>query len=139
MVAPVPCNKVKSEAGPLVPTPNLLLVASQYRLALFWDNNPPVPIKGMEPAVNEENKGADEKVLLPAMVCAPVVITPLAVAEASGILNVWAEPEDEILKSVPVVPVANVWVLPVNPFKLVMAAPSLLLNADQSADDKKPL
>ena len=80
----------------------------------------------MEPAVSDENKGADEKVLLPAMVCAPVVTRPLAVAEASGILNVWAEPEDEIAKSVPVVPVAKVWVLLVKPFKLLMAAPDVV-------------
>ena len=80
-------------------------------------------MKGTEPVVREENKGAEEKVLAPAMVWAPVVTTPLAVAEASGILNVWVEPEEEILKSVPVLPVANVWVVAVRPFKLVMAAP----------------
>src|SRR5882724_5073182 len=73
-----------------------------------------------------ENKGADEKVLAPAMVCAPVVITPLAVADASGILKVCAVPEEEMAKSVPVVPTAKVWVAPVSPFKLVMAAPAVV-------------
>ena len=49
-----------------------------------------------------------------------MVIRPLAVAEALGILKVWAVPEDEIVKSVPAMPVAKVCVPPVNPFRLVM-------------------
>src|SRR5579864_8392491 len=69
--APLPCESVKSEAGVLVPMPNLLLVASQKKAALFCDSKPLVPINGTEPAVKVENKGADEKVLAPAIVCAP--------------------------------------------------------------------
>ena len=52
--------------------------------------------------------GAVLKVLAPAIVCEPVVITPLAVALASGKLNVWEVPLDTIAKSVPLVPVDNV-------------------------------
>ena len=37
----------------------------------------------------------------------PVVIKPLAVAEASGILNVCVEPVEEIAKSVPEDPTAK--------------------------------
>ena len=88
-----------------------------------------MPIKGTEPAVRVEKVGAAEnvvaaeKVFAPARVCAPVFTRPLAVAEASGILNVCVLPEEAILKSVPVVAVANVWVAAVNPFKLVIAPP----------------
>ena len=57
------------------------------------------------------------------MVCAPVVTTPLAVAEASGIFNVCVVPLEAILKSVPLVPVAKVCTAPVNPFKDVIAEP----------------
>jgi hypothetical protein len=35
-------------------------------------------------------------------------------------LNVCVVPLEEMLKSAPVVPVAKVWVVPVNPFKLVI-------------------
>ena len=48
-------------------------------------------------------------VLVPAIVCVVELISPLAVAEASGILNVCTVPALTILKSVPVVPVAKVW------------------------------
>ena len=41
---------------------------------------------------------------------------PLEDPEAVGRLKVWAVPDEEILKSVPLVPVANVWVAPVKPF-----------------------
>ena len=47
-------------------------------------------------------------VFAPAKVCVPVVTKPLAVALASGILNVCVVLELEILKSEPEVPVANV-------------------------------
>ena len=46
-------------------------------------------------------------VLSPAIVCVPVVIKPLAVAEASGILNVCVSTELTIAKSVPVLPTAK--------------------------------
>ena len=62
-------------------------------------------------------------VFAPAIVCVPVVTKPLAVADASGMLNVCVVLLEEILKSVPEVPVANVCVVPVNPFKLVMPEP----------------
>src|SRR5664279_1082941 len=57
------------------------------------------------------------KVLLPAIVCEPAVMTPRAVAEASGILKVWVEPDDTILKSVPEVPGAKVCVVAVRPLR----------------------
>ncbi len=121
--APLPWSSVKSEAGVLVPMPSLLLVASQKKAALFCESKPLAPINGTEPAVSDENNGADEKVLAPAMVCAPVVTRPLAVAEASGILKVCVVTEEAILKSVPLVPVAKVCVLPVKPFKLPIEVP----------------
>ena len=80
-------------------------------------------MKGREPAVRVEKVGAAENVFAPAMVWAPVVTRPLADAPASGILKVWVVLADEILKSVPLVPVAKVCVLAVNPFRLVMSAP----------------
>ena len=51
-----------------------------------------------------------ENVFVPAIVCVPVVISPLLLDDASGMLNVCVLVEDEILKSVPDVPVANVCV-----------------------------
>lgn len=48
---------------------------------------------------------------------------PLFVADATGKLNVCTFAELEILKSVPVVPVANVCTEPVKPFKEVSALP----------------
>lgn len=51
-----------------------------------------------------------ENVFVPAIVCVPVVINPLLLDDASGMLNVCVLVEDEILKSVPDVPVANVCV-----------------------------
>src|SRR4051812_45280546 len=86
-------------------------------------------MNGTEPAVSVEKVGAAEKVVAaekvfaPAKVWAPVVTSPRADAPASGILKVCVVPVEAILKSVPVVAVANVWVVPVNPFRLVMAAP----------------
>jgi hypothetical protein len=47
------------------------------------------------------------KVLTPAIVCEPVVIKPLLLALALGILNVWVSTELAILKSVPVLPTAK--------------------------------
>ena len=65
-------------------------------------------------------------------------MAPLAVADASGILNVWVEPEETILKSVPVLPVANVCVAPVSPFRLVMAPPDAV-KVDMGNLRTKPL
>ena len=95
-------------------------------------------MKGMEPAVRDENNGAEEKVFAPAIVWATVVTRPLAVAEASGILNVWTVPVLEILKSVPVVAVPNVWVVVVRPFKLVIAPP-VAVKVDIGSLRTKPL
>ena len=53
-----------------------------------------------------------------------MVTTPRAEAEASGMLKVCAAPDEDILKSVPEVPVAKVCVLPVNPFRLVIPDPA---------------
>lgn len=69
------------------------------------------------------------KVLFPAMVWAPVVITPRAVADASGRLNVWVVPEDDMAKLVPLAPVANVCELPDSPFILLKNARLTLLLA----------
>ena len=60
----------------------------------------------------------DENVLVPEIVCVPVVIKPLAVADASGILKVCEEPDELITKSVPEVPVAKVCVVEARPFKV---------------------
>lgn len=57
-------------------------------------------------------------VFAPAIVWVLVVITPLAVADASGKLKVCVVPDEEMAKLVPEVPVVNVCVLPVNPFIL---------------------
>ena len=62
----------------------------------------------------------DENVLEPAIVCAPVVITPLAVALASGKLNVCVEVAEEIPKSFPAVPVWNDCVAAVRPLSCVI-------------------
>ena len=61
--------------------------------------------------------------MLPAIVCAPVVTKPLAVAEASGILKVCVLVEEAILKSVPEVPVANVCVVAVRVFNDAIPVP----------------
>ena len=50
-------------------------------------------------------------------------INPRLVDVAFGMLNVWVEPDDEMLKSVPSVPVAKVCVEPVSPFKDLMVFP----------------
>ena len=70
--------------------------------------------------VRAADKVRPGKVFVPANVCVPVVTNPRLDAEASGRLNVCAVPEDEILKSVPVVEDANVWVAPVRPFNVVI-------------------
>jgi len=56
----------------------------------------------------------------PKKVCAAVVTRPRFEAEADGILKVCVVPLEDIPKSVPDVPVANVWVVPVKPFRLVI-------------------
>jgi hypothetical protein len=76
----------------------------------------PVPVVTVEltpiPTVPVETipaKAVNELVTVfaPAKVCVPVVITPLAVALASGKLNVCVSTELAILKSVPVLPTAK--------------------------------
>jgi len=42
------------------------------------------------------------------MTCAPVVITPRAIADASGKIKLWLDPEENIIKSVPEAPVERV-------------------------------
>ena len=56
----------------------------------------------------------------PKNVCAAIVTNPRFAAEAEGMLNVWVVPLEEILKSAPEVPTANVCVVPVSPFRLVI-------------------
>jgi hypothetical protein len=70
-----------------------------------------------------ENIPLPENVFAPAIVCAPVVTNPLAVALASGIANVCAVPLEVIAKSVPVVATANVCVAPVSPLRLLIPLP----------------
>src|ERR1041385_9166547 len=53
-----------------------------------------------------------------------LVSRPRLVPDADGRLNVCAVPHDTIPMSVPVVPVANVWVAPVSALRLVIPAPS---------------
>ena len=62
---------------------------------------------------------APENVFAPAKVWAPVVTNPLALAPASGILNVWAVPLLAIPKSVPLLATAKVWDSTVNPFRVL--------------------
>lgn len=65
-----------------------------------------------------------EKVFAPAKVCAPVETRPRAEPDAFGMLNVWADPLEEIAKSLPDVPVAKVWVVPVSVLSVVMPLPA---------------
>ena len=51
--------------------------------------------------------------------------SPRFVTEAVGMLNVWVLPLDTIPKSVPVVPVAKVWVDAVRPLRLVIKPPAV--------------
>jgi hypothetical protein len=51
---------------------------------------------------------------------AAIVTKPLFDVDAEGMLNVWVVPEDEILKSAPVVPVAKVCVVPLSPLREVI-------------------
>ena len=74
--------------------------------------------------VKVEERVRPGKVLAPAKVWVPVVTKPRTVAEASGILNVWVVPEEEMLKSAPDDPVANVCVAPDKPPKVVMPLPA---------------
>ena len=62
---------------------------------------------------------ADVKVFWPAIVCAKVVINPVDPELATGILNVWVEPEELMLNTLPEVPVAKYWLLSVMEFKFV--------------------
>lgn len=67
------------------------------------------------PVANPVIVGAFEKVFAPVSICAPVFISPRAVPDASGRLNVWVFPSETILKSVPLVPIAKTCVTPVRP------------------------
>jgi hypothetical protein len=49
---------------------------------------------------------------------------PLLAAEAFGKLKVWVVPTELMLKLVPKVPMAKVWAVVLNPFKLVMPPPA---------------
>lgn len=62
-------------------------------------------------------------ILLLNMVQSDAVNAPLPVADADGILNVCTVPEDAILKSVPVMPVAKVCVELLSPFNDVIVLP----------------
>ena len=60
------------------------------------------------------------KVFAPRNDWAAIVTSPRFEVEADGILKVCVVPDDEILKSAPVVPVANVCVVPVSPLSDVI-------------------
>jgi len=60
------------------------------------------------------------KVFAPRKLWAAIVTNPRLEVDAEGILNVWVVPLEEILKSAPVVPVANVCVVPVRPLSEVI-------------------
>jgi hypothetical protein len=62
----------------------------------------------------------------PANVWASIETNPLAKLEAEGMLKVCVEPLELILKSVPVVPVANVWTSSVRPFNAVIPVPAII-------------
>ncbi len=79
--------------------------------------------------------GAFENVLEPVRVCVPVETRPRAVQEASRRLNVWVFPDETILKSDPLVPIANVCITHVSP----LIDPILLLNTFQSVDESAPV
>jgi hypothetical protein len=85
--------------------------------------------------VNPESVGATAKVFAPAKIWDPVDTSPRAVRDASGRLNVWTHALDTILKFVPAVPMANVWVVFVSPFR----DPILLLNVFQSVAESAPV
>lgn len=87
------------------------------------------------PVVNPVIVGAFENVLEPVRVCVPVETRPRAVQEASGRLNVWVFPDETILKSVPLVPMAKICITHVSP----LIDPILLLNIFQSVDDNAPV
>jgi hypothetical protein len=81
------------------------------------------------------------KVFAPKKDWAAIVTRPLLDVEADGMLNVWVVPEDEILKSAPVVPVAKVCVVPVSPLREVIPVagglahvPSPLQKVEADAD-----
>ena len=56
----------------------------------------------------------------PKNVCAAMVTKPRLDALAEGMLKVCVVPDELILKSAPVVPVAKVWVVPLRPFNDVI-------------------
>ena len=72
-------------------------------------------VKYVEAAVEVES-------LLLKVVQSAEVSNPLFEADEFGKLKVWTEPEETMLKSVPEVPVAKVWVEVVKPLSEVMAA-----------------
>ena len=84
----------------------------------------PVHAKRIDPLAILENVGATVKLLDPVKVCVPVETRPRAVAEASVKLKVCTQADETILKSVPAVPIANVWVAPESPLSDVMPAPT---------------
>jgi hypothetical protein len=74
-------------------------------------------------------------VFAPAIVCVPVDTSHRAVSEAFGRLKVCTDPDETILKSFPVVPIANVCPLAVSP----LSVPILLLNLVQSILESAPV
>lgn len=109
----------------LVVVDTVTLFAVPARLIVEVDTPPSVCIAELNFALN-----ADQSVVLK---------RPRFDADAVGRLKVWAVPDDDILKSVPVVLDAKVWVAPVRPFKDITAADSLALKAVQSAPVKSPV
>ena len=83
---------------------------------------PPKTTNAPEPAVPDvvldDTKMSFVNVFTPANDCANVDTRPVAPVPAIGILNVWVEPADSILKPVPEDPTTKNCVLAVKPFKV---------------------
>ena len=103
----------------LVPTP----VGKPLNLTPLLANKPCCTVNILSavvvPTVNNGVVTLVLNVFAPAIVCVPVVITPLFAALASGKLNVCVLPVELIAKSVPEVPVAKFCTCACKPFNAV--------------------
>ena len=98
-------------SGALVPIPNLILVLSQNKLALFCAIVVPL-LNKTEPLVS------DGRLYLPLNVLQSALLNaPRFVADAVGRLNVCVSVAELIAKSVPLVPVAKYCTCAVSPLR----------------------
>ena len=112
---------------PVVFLPSALLPIAKFHDSNVFSAKAPSPIRKFDakfpppkPILIEFTTISDENVFAPAIVCAPVVITPLAVALASGTFNVitgvvvpFATLDDKSVPLVPKVKAATLVTLPV--------------------------